>query len=77
MAGHCRGSRMGASHRSRRRLRVTALMESSRPEGIVCANDWTAARLMHTLFGSDTRSRAICGLSASTISTTPACSRFR
>jgi GntR family transcriptional regulator, arabinose operon transcriptional repressor len=29
--------------------RVTALIESARPEGIVCANDWTAARLMHTL----------------------------
>ncbi len=28
---------------------VTSLMESNRPEGIVCANDWTAARLMHTL----------------------------
>ncbi|MFN2445818.1 MAG: LacI family DNA-binding transcriptional regulator [Vicinamibacterales bacterium] len=28
---------------------VAALMESNRPEGIVCANDWTAARLMHTL----------------------------
>lgn len=28
---------------------VAQLMESSRPEGIVCANDWTAARLMHTL----------------------------
>lgn len=28
---------------------VAHLMESSRPEGIVCANDWTAARLMHTL----------------------------
>jgi GntR family transcriptional regulator of arabinose operon len=28
---------------------VAALMNSNRPEGIVCANDWTAARLMHTL----------------------------
>jgi GntR family transcriptional regulator, arabinose operon transcriptional repressor len=28
---------------------VVALLESSRPEGIVCANDRTAARLMHTL----------------------------
>ncbi len=28
---------------------VAPLMESNRPEGIVCANDWTAARLMHTL----------------------------
>jgi len=28
---------------------VRALMESNRPEGIVCANDSTAARLMHTL----------------------------
>jgi GntR family transcriptional regulator, arabinose operon transcriptional repressor len=28
---------------------VAHLMESRRPEGIVCANDWTAARLMHTL----------------------------
>lgn len=30
---------------------VTALMESVRPDGIVCANDWTAARLMRTLVG--------------------------
>ena len=28
---------------------VRALMESSRPDAIVCANDWTAARLMHTV----------------------------
>ena len=28
---------------------VRSLMESSRPEAIVCANDWTAARVMHTL----------------------------
>jgi GntR family transcriptional regulator of arabinose operon len=28
---------------------VAALMESNGPDGIVCANDWTAARLMHTL----------------------------
>jgi GntR family transcriptional regulator of arabinose operon len=28
---------------------VAALMKSNEPEGIVCANDWTAARLMHTL----------------------------
>jgi DNA-binding LacI/PurR family transcriptional regulator len=28
---------------------VRALMASSRPEAIVCANDWTAARLMRTL----------------------------
>jgi GntR family transcriptional regulator of arabinose operon len=28
---------------------VRAFLESSRPDGIVCANDWTAARLMHSL----------------------------
>jgi GntR family transcriptional regulator of arabinose operon len=28
---------------------VAALIASNRPEGIVCANDWTAARLMQTL----------------------------
>jgi DNA-binding LacI/PurR family transcriptional regulator len=28
---------------------VTSLMEAERPDGIVCANDWTAARLMRTL----------------------------
>ncbi|HEU4381872.1 MAG TPA: GntR family transcriptional regulator [Anaeromyxobacteraceae bacterium] len=28
---------------------VRAFMESSRPDGIVCANDWTAARLLHSL----------------------------
>ena len=28
---------------------VRDLMEAQRPDGIVCANDWTAARLMHTL----------------------------
>jgi GntR family transcriptional regulator, arabinose operon transcriptional repressor len=28
---------------------VTALMESSKADGIVCGNDWTAARLMQTL----------------------------
>ena len=28
---------------------VRALMAAERPDGIVCANDWTAARLMHTL----------------------------
>jgi DNA-binding LacI/PurR family transcriptional regulator len=28
---------------------VRAWMESCRPDGIVCANDWTAARLMHSL----------------------------
>ncbi len=30
---------------------VRALMKRSRPEAMVCANDWTAARLMHTLLG--------------------------
>jgi DNA-binding LacI/PurR family transcriptional regulator len=30
---------------------VGAFMESERPDGIVCANDWTAARLMHALLG--------------------------
>jgi DNA-binding LacI/PurR family transcriptional regulator len=30
-------------------LAVAGLMESSYPDGIVCANDWTAARLMQTL----------------------------
>ena len=33
---------------------VAGLLES-RPEGIVCANDWTAARLMHTLLGQGGR----------------------
>jgi DNA-binding LacI/PurR family transcriptional regulator len=28
---------------------IRALMAASRPQGIVCANDWTAARLLHTL----------------------------
>ena len=28
---------------------VRAVMESNRPDAVVCANDWTAARLMHTL----------------------------
>ena len=28
---------------------VRGLMESVRPEALVCANDWTAARVMHTL----------------------------
>jgi len=28
---------------------VRALLEPDRPDGIVCANDWTAARLMHSL----------------------------
>jgi DNA-binding LacI/PurR family transcriptional regulator len=28
---------------------VSGLMESTRADGIVCGNDWTAARLMHTL----------------------------
>jgi GntR family transcriptional regulator, arabinose operon transcriptional repressor len=28
---------------------VSSLLESTQPEGIVCANDWTAARLMHTV----------------------------
>jgi DNA-binding LacI/PurR family transcriptional regulator len=28
---------------------VRTVMDSDRPEGIVCANDWTAARLMRTL----------------------------
>ena len=28
---------------------VRALLEAVRPEGIVCANDWTAARVMRTL----------------------------
>jgi GntR family transcriptional regulator of arabinose operon len=31
------------------RARVRALMESCRPDGIVCANDRAAGRLMHTL----------------------------
>ena len=26
---------------------VRAFLEAHRPDGIVCANDWTAARLMH------------------------------
>jgi GntR family transcriptional regulator of arabinose operon len=28
---------------------VRTFLESSRPDAIVCANDWTAARLMHTV----------------------------
>ena len=36
------------------RAAVAGLLES-RPEGIVCANDWTAARLMHTLLGQGWR----------------------
>ncbi|HEX9109790.1 MAG TPA: substrate-binding domain-containing protein, partial [Longimicrobiales bacterium] len=28
---------------------LQAFMKGERPDGIVCANDWTAARLMHTL----------------------------
>lgn len=32
-------------------LQVRALMDAHRPEAIVCANDRTAARLMHTLLG--------------------------
>jgi DNA-binding LacI/PurR family transcriptional regulator len=28
---------------------VRALLDAHRPEGIVCANDWTAARLMHSI----------------------------
>jgi GntR family transcriptional regulator of arabinose operon len=28
---------------------VRAMMEGTRPDAIVCANDWTAARLMHTI----------------------------
>ncbi len=28
---------------------VRALMEAHRPDGVVCANDWTAARLMHSI----------------------------
>jgi DNA-binding LacI/PurR family transcriptional regulator len=27
------------------------MMDSTRPEAVVCANDWTAARLMRTLLG--------------------------
>ena len=30
---------------------VRGFLEEERPEGIVCANDWTAARLLHTLLG--------------------------
>jgi GntR family transcriptional regulator of arabinose operon len=30
---------------------VRAMMATAAPDGIVCANDWTAARLMHTLLG--------------------------
>ena len=30
---------------------VASWLEAQRPDGIVCANDWTAARLMHTLLG--------------------------
>jgi DNA-binding LacI/PurR family transcriptional regulator len=29
--------------------RIRRLMKSRRPDAIVCANDWTAARLMHTI----------------------------
>lgn len=32
---------------------VRAMMESSRPDAIVCANDWIASRLMHTLLRLD------------------------
>jgi GntR family transcriptional regulator, arabinose operon transcriptional repressor len=28
---------------------VRALLEAHRPDGVVCANDWTAARLMHAI----------------------------
>ena len=28
---------------------VATFLESSRPDAVVCANDWTAARLMHTV----------------------------
>jgi DNA-binding LacI/PurR family transcriptional regulator len=28
---------------------VRAILETHRPDGIVCANDWTAARLMHSI----------------------------
>ncbi len=28
---------------------VRALLEAHRPDGVVCANDWTAARLMHSI----------------------------
>jgi DNA-binding LacI/PurR family transcriptional regulator len=34
---------------------VSALLEAHRPEGVVCANDRTAARLMHTLRKLDVR----------------------
>lgn len=30
---------------------VRRVMESAHPDAIVCANDWTAARLMHTILG--------------------------
>lgn len=30
---------------------VRRVMESTHPDAIVCANDWTAARLMHTILG--------------------------
>jgi len=30
---------------------VQRVMESAHPDAIVCANDWTAARLMHTILG--------------------------
>jgi DNA-binding LacI/PurR family transcriptional regulator len=33
------------------RARVRSLLASTRPDGIVCANDRTAAHLMHTLIG--------------------------
>ena len=46
------GPRAGPSARSgRTRPAVRALMESPRPDAIVCANDRTAARLMRTLLG--------------------------
>ena len=34
---------------------VSAWLDAQRPDGIVCANDWTAARLMHTLLGLGVR----------------------
>jgi GntR family transcriptional regulator of arabinose operon len=30
---------------------VRRVLDSTRPDAIVCANDWTAARLMHTILG--------------------------
>jgi DNA-binding LacI/PurR family transcriptional regulator len=32
-------------------VRVRLVMDEARPDAIVCANDWTAARLMHTILG--------------------------